>query len=69
MLGLHYDKRKIHYNVMHFRKTLAVDEAEALAGRFKSVRVDGALKKNLQLKTFLALLLLISFVQEIENIF
>jgi hypothetical protein len=49
---------------MCFRKTLAVDEAEALAGRFKSVRVDGALKKNLQLKTFLALLLLISCVKK-----
>ena len=29
--------RKIHYNVMRFRDTLAVDEAEVLAGRFKSV--------------------------------
>jgi intergrase/recombinase len=29
--------RKIHYNVMRFRETLAVDEAEVLAGRFKSV--------------------------------
>ena len=26
--------RKIHYNVMRFRDTLAVDEAEVLAGRF-----------------------------------
>ncbi len=29
--------RKIHYNVMRFKETLAVDEAEVLAGRFKSV--------------------------------
>jgi intergrase/recombinase len=29
--------RKIHYNVMPFREALAVDEAEVLAGRFKSV--------------------------------
>jgi intergrase/recombinase len=29
--------RKIHYNVMRFRDTLSLDEAEVLAGRFKSV--------------------------------
>jgi hypothetical protein len=29
--------RKIHYNVMRFRDTVGVDEAEVLAGRFKSV--------------------------------
>jgi intergrase/recombinase len=29
--------RKIHYNVMRFRDTVSVDEAEVLAGRFKSV--------------------------------
>jgi intergrase/recombinase len=29
--------RKIHYNVMRFRDTLALDEAEVLAGRYKSV--------------------------------
>ena len=29
--------RKIHYNVMRFRDTISVDEAEVLAGRFKSV--------------------------------
>ena len=29
--------RKIHYNVMRFRETLSVDEAEVLAGRFSSV--------------------------------
>jgi intergrase/recombinase len=29
--------RKIHYNIMRFRDTLSVDEAEVLAGRFKSV--------------------------------
>ena len=29
--------RKIHYNVMRFRDTLNVDEAEVLAGRFNSV--------------------------------
>jgi hypothetical protein len=29
--------RKIHYNVMRFRDRLSVDEAEVLAGRFKSV--------------------------------
>jgi intergrase/recombinase len=29
--------RKIHYNVMRFRDTLSVDEAEVLAGRFKSL--------------------------------
>lgn len=29
--------RKIHYNVMRFRDTLAADEAEVLAGRFRSV--------------------------------
>ena len=29
--------RKIHYNVMRFRDALAVDEAEVLAGRFKSI--------------------------------
>jgi hypothetical protein len=29
--------RKIHYNVMRFGDTLSVDEAEVLAGRFKSV--------------------------------
>ena len=29
--------RKIHYNVMRFKETLSVDEAEVLAGRFKSV--------------------------------
>lgn len=29
--------RKIHYNVMRFKETLAVDEAEVLAGRFRSV--------------------------------
>ena len=29
--------RKIHYNVMGFRYTVSVDEAEVLAGRYKSV--------------------------------
>jgi intergrase/recombinase len=29
--------RKIHYNVMRFRETMGVDEAEVLAGRYKSV--------------------------------
>jgi hypothetical protein len=29
--------RKIHYNVMRFRDALSVDEAEVLAGRFRSV--------------------------------
>jgi intergrase/recombinase len=29
--------RKIHYNVMRFRDTVSIDEAEVLAGRFKSV--------------------------------
>ena len=29
--------RKIHYNVMRFKDTVSVDEAEVLAGRFKSV--------------------------------
>ena len=29
--------RKIHYNVVRFRDALSVDEAEVLAGRFKSV--------------------------------
>ena len=29
--------RKIHYNLMRFRDTLSVDEAEVLAGRFSSV--------------------------------
>jgi len=29
--------RKIRYNVMRFRETLSVDEAEVLAGRFSSV--------------------------------
>jgi deferrochelatase/peroxidase EfeB len=29
--------RKIHYNVMRFKETLNVDEAEVLAGRFSSV--------------------------------
>ena len=29
--------RKIHYNVMRFKETLSVDEAEVLAGRFKSI--------------------------------
>jgi hypothetical protein len=29
--------RKIHYNVMRFRDTLGLDEAEVLAGRYKSV--------------------------------
>jgi hypothetical protein len=29
--------RKYHYNVMRFRETVSVDEAEVLAGRFKSV--------------------------------
>src|SRR6476646_4252880 len=29
--------RKIHYNVMRFRETVSLDEAEVLAGRFKSV--------------------------------
>jgi hypothetical protein len=29
--------RKIHYNVMRFKETLSVDEAEVLAGRFSSV--------------------------------
>jgi intergrase/recombinase len=29
--------RKIHYNVMRFRETLSVDEAEVLAGRFRSI--------------------------------
>jgi deferrochelatase/peroxidase EfeB len=29
--------RKIHYNVMRFRDTLNVYEAEVLAGRFNSV--------------------------------
>ncbi|MBV9176737.1 MAG: hypothetical protein JO297_06840 [Nitrososphaeraceae archaeon] len=28
--------RKIHYNVMRFRDTVSLDEAEVLAGRFKS---------------------------------
>jgi intergrase/recombinase len=29
--------RKIHYNVMRFRDSLSIDEAEVLAGRFSSV--------------------------------
>jgi hypothetical protein len=29
--------RKIHYNVLRFKDTVSVDEAEVLAGRFKSV--------------------------------
>jgi deferrochelatase/peroxidase EfeB len=29
--------RKIHFNVMRFKETLNLDEAEVLAGRFKSV--------------------------------
>jgi hypothetical protein len=29
--------RKIHYKVMRFRDTVSLDEAEVLAGRFKSV--------------------------------
>jgi deferrochelatase/peroxidase EfeB len=29
--------RKIYYNVMRFRDTVSLDEAEVLAGRFKSV--------------------------------
>jgi deferrochelatase/peroxidase EfeB len=29
--------RKIHHNVMRFRDTLSVDEAEVLVGRFSSV--------------------------------
>jgi intergrase/recombinase len=29
--------RKIHYNIMRFKETLSVDEAEVLAGRFSSV--------------------------------
>ena len=29
--------RKIHYNVMRFKESLSVDEAEVLAGRFSSV--------------------------------
>ena len=29
--------RKIHYNVMGFRNTLSVDEAEVIAGRLSSV--------------------------------
>jgi len=29
--------RKIHYNVMRFKETLSVDEAEVLADRFSSV--------------------------------
>lgn len=29
--------RKIHYNVMRFKETLSVDEAEVLAERFRSV--------------------------------
>src|SRR2546423_10832753 len=29
--------RKIHYNVMRFRDIVSLDEAEVLAGRFKSV--------------------------------
>ena len=32
--------RKIHYNVMRFRETMGVDEAEVLAGRYKSLEVD-----------------------------
>ncbi len=28
---------KIHFNVMRFKETLNLDEAEVLAGRFKSV--------------------------------
>jgi hypothetical protein len=29
--------RKIHFNIMRFKETLNLDEAEVLAGRFKSV--------------------------------
>ena len=29
--------RKIHYNVIRFRETMGFDEAEILAGRYKSV--------------------------------
>jgi hypothetical protein len=29
--------RKIHCNVMRFKETLSIDEAEVLAGRFSSV--------------------------------
>jgi hypothetical protein len=33
----HIAMRKIHYNVMRFKETINVDEAEVLAGRFSSV--------------------------------
>jgi hypothetical protein len=32
--------RKIHYNVMRFRDTLALDEVEVLAGRYNQLAVD-----------------------------
>ena len=31
------EMRQLHYNVMRFKETLSVDEAEVLAGRFSSV--------------------------------
>ena len=37
ILDAYIAMRKIHYNVMRFRDTLSVDEAEVLAGRFSSV--------------------------------
>jgi hypothetical protein len=37
-VGIAYvEMRKIHYNVLRFRDTLGVDEAEVLAGKFSSV--------------------------------
>jgi hypothetical protein len=41
--------RKIHYNVMRFRETMGVDEAEVLAGRYKSDFLpEYALKKKVR---------------------
>jgi hypothetical protein len=41
--------RKIHYNVMRFKDNMTADEADALAGRAKTVAAQHYVLNDLQL--------------------
>ncbi|MFY9871572.1 MAG: hypothetical protein WAK17_17800 [Candidatus Nitrosopolaris sp.] len=41
--------RKIHYNVMRFKDNMTADEADALAGRTKTVAAQHYVLNDLQL--------------------
>ena len=46
---LYMGLRKIHYNVMRFKDTMTADEADALAGRAKTVAAQHYVLHDLQL--------------------